>query len=67
MFGPDGVRAFVTNPAANSLSVIDVASRSVIKTLAMDGQPNGLVFRPAARWGSSQASQTSLSSSSSGW
>jgi hypothetical protein len=44
-----------------------VASRSVIKTLPMDGQPIGLVFRPGGRWGSSQATQTSLSSSSSGW
>lgn len=67
VFGPDGVRAFVTNQGANSLSVIDVASRSVIKTLPMDGQPIGLVFRPGGRWGSSQATQTSLSSSSSGW
>lgn len=47
VFAPDGARAFVTNQQDDSLSVVDVAARSVIKTLPIDGQPNGLVFRSA--------------------
>lgn len=45
-FAPDGQTAFVTNQHANSLSVIDVATRTVTRTLMMEGEPNGLVFRP---------------------
>jgi YVTN family beta-propeller protein len=44
-FSPDGATAFVTNQAAGTVSVVDVASRSLRKTLTVGDKPNGLVFR----------------------
>jgi YVTN family beta-propeller protein len=46
-FSDDGQTAYVTNQLAASVSVIDVAGRSVVKTIPVGAKPNGLVFRPA--------------------
>jgi YVTN family beta-propeller protein len=45
-FSADGSTAFITNQAANSLSVIDVVGKAVRATVALGQKPNGLVFRP---------------------
>lgn len=44
-FSGDGLTAFVTNQAANNISVIDIASRTVRTTIPVGQKPNGLVFR----------------------
>jgi YVTN family beta-propeller protein len=46
-FSDDGQTAYVTNQLAASVSVIDVASRSVVATIPVGSKPNGIVFRPA--------------------
>lgn len=45
-FSPDGARAFVTNQMDDSLSVIDLAMRSVLQTIPTGAHPNGLAVRP---------------------
>ncbi|MBZ4329690.1 MULTISPECIES: YncE family protein [Myxococcaceae] len=44
-FSADGATAFVTNQAAGTLSVVEVATRTIRKTLTVGTKPNGLVFR----------------------
>ncbi|MCY1024014.1 YncE family protein [Pyxidicoccus sp. MSG2] len=44
-FSSDGATAFVTNQTAGTLSVVDVATRTIRKTLTVGTKPNGLVFR----------------------
>lgn len=44
-FSADGATSFITNQTAGTLSIVDVASRTVRKTLTVGTQPNGLVFR----------------------
>lgn len=44
-FSSDGQTAFVTNQSAATVSVIDVAGKSVRATVQVGGKPNGLVFR----------------------
>jgi YVTN family beta-propeller protein len=44
-FSPDGATAFITNQTAGTLSVVDVASRTLRKTVTVGTKPNGLVFR----------------------
>lgn len=46
VFSPDGARAYVTNQQDDSLSVIDVAMRSVLQSVPTGVHPNGLVLRP---------------------
>jgi YVTN family beta-propeller protein len=41
---PDGRRAYVTNAKANELTVIDVASRTILSTLAIGTDPDGLAW-----------------------
>ena len=48
-FSPDGERGFVTNQLASSVSIFDVATRALIKTMPTAKLPNGIVFRPAPR------------------
>jgi len=48
-FRGDGKFAYVTNQVANTLSVIDVESRSLVQTLPIGQKPNGLVWRAASR------------------
>ena len=40
-FSPDGKFAFVANGTSNDVSVIDVSSKSVVKTIAVDSEPVG--------------------------
>jgi YVTN family beta-propeller protein len=47
VFSPDGQTAYVTNQHADTVSVIDMASRAVVDTIAVGSKPNGMVFRPA--------------------
>ena len=42
---PDGSRAWVTNQADDSVSVIDTASREVVATVSVGAAPNGIVYR----------------------
>ena len=44
-FSPDGAKAYVTNQTANTVAVVDVAAKAVMKTIAVDAKPNGIVFR----------------------
>jgi YVTN family beta-propeller protein len=46
-FSDDGQTAYVTNQLASTVSVIDVASRSVTATIEVGAKPNGIVFRSA--------------------
>jgi YVTN family beta-propeller protein len=39
-------RAYVANFASNSVSVIDTSSNTVIYTIAVGTQPNGIAFTP---------------------
>jgi YVTN family beta-propeller protein len=43
---PDGTRLYVTNQAANSVSVIDVATHALITTIPVGVQPFGIAVRP---------------------
>jgi YVTN family beta-propeller protein len=42
-------RAFVTNAADNALSVVDLARRQVVRTIAVGGSPHGLRMSPDRR------------------
>jgi YVTN family beta-propeller protein len=43
---PDGTRAYVTNSADNSVSVIDTASNTVTATVAVGTNPTGVAITP---------------------
>lgn len=45
VFSGDGKTAYVTNQMASTVSVIDIATQSVTKTIAVGQKPNGLVWR----------------------
>jgi YVTN family beta-propeller protein len=44
-FSGDGKWAYVSNQMENTVSVIDVAQRTTVKTLAVGVKPNGMVWR----------------------
>jgi len=44
-FSADGTTAYVSNQAAGSVSVINLASRAITKTIAVGTKPNGMLFR----------------------
>jgi YVTN family beta-propeller protein len=44
-FNSDGTKAFVTNQGAGTVSVIDVATHIVSKTIAVGTKPNGIVIK----------------------
>ncbi len=44
-FSGDGTTAYVSNQAANTVSVIDVRTRQNKKTLAVGAKPNGMAWR----------------------
>lgn len=46
-FSGDGKTAYVTNQIANTLSVIDVATKKVTATVDVGDKPNGMVWRAA--------------------
>tara|TARA_B110001454_G_scaffold219203_1_gene252128 strand:+ start:40871 stop:42760 length:1890 start_codon:yes stop_codon:yes gene_type:complete len=46
---PDETRAFVINGADNSVSVIDVQTKSVLKTIALDSEVDGAAGQPFGR------------------
>lgn len=45
-FDATGAKAYVTNQTAGTVSVVDVATRAVTKTITVGSRPNGIVFRP---------------------
>lgn len=45
VFTADGTKAYVSNQGANSVSIVDVASHSVLSTVNVGAKPNGLVLR----------------------
>lgn len=45
VFSADGTRAYVSNQFADTVSVIDVESRTVLTEIAVGKKPNGLLFR----------------------
>ena len=45
-FAPDGSRAYVTNQLSATVSIIDVATRTIVATVPVGKKPNGVVFRP---------------------
>lgn len=44
-FSPDGQVAYITNRGAGSLSVVNVASHTLIQTVQVGTKPNGVVYR----------------------
>lgn len=46
---PDGTRAYVTNLGSGTLTAIDVPSLSVVKTVALPAEPEGLDVTPDGR------------------
>lgn len=46
-FDPAGATLWVTNQDADTVSVVDVAARTVVATVPVGDKPNGLVYRPA--------------------
>jgi len=46
-FSGDGKTAYVTNQGANTVSVIDVATKKVTATIDVGEKPNGMVWRAA--------------------
>jgi YVTN family beta-propeller protein len=47
--GPESRRAFVTNAGDNTVSVVDLARMSVVKTIAVGRYPHGLRMSPNGR------------------
>ena len=45
-FNENGSTAYVSNQSAGSVTAIDVATHSVLETISVGAQPNGLLFRP---------------------
>ncbi len=45
-FSPDGTRAYIANQGGTNLSVIDMATLSVVDTIAVAGGPNGIAITP---------------------
>ncbi|HRN30242.1 MAG TPA: hypothetical protein PK890_11160, partial [Terrimesophilobacter sp.] len=43
---PDGTTAYVPNEGDNTVSVINVATRSVVDTIAVGTQPEWVAFSP---------------------
>lgn len=44
-FSSDGSKAYVTNQFADTVSVVDVASHTVVQAIAVGHNPNGVVYR----------------------
>lgn len=44
-FSGDGAKAYVTNQLAGTVAVVDVATKTVAKTITVGSKPNGIVFR----------------------
>ncbi len=44
-FNADKSKVYISNQNANSISVIDVATKAVLKTIAVGSKPNGILFR----------------------
>ena len=45
-FTSDGAKAYVSNQAAGTVSVIDVPTHTITASVSVGSKPNGLVFRP---------------------
>jgi YVTN family beta-propeller protein len=43
---PDRTQMWVTSTAAGSVSVVDLATRSVVKTISVGGSPKRIAFTP---------------------
>ena len=44
-FSGDGKTGYISNQTANTVSVIDVATHKVVKTINIGTKPNGMVWR----------------------
>ncbi|HYF03435.1 MAG TPA: YncE family protein [Patescibacteria group bacterium] len=44
-FNANKTKAYITNQSANTVSVIDVEAKNVLKTISVGSKPNGAVFR----------------------
>jgi len=49
-FSPDGMRAYVTNHTADTISVIDAPAKKVIKEIAVGREPTELCVSPDGKW-----------------
>lgn len=47
---PDGKELWVTFRFSKKVGVIDIASRKLVKTIAVDKSPHGIFFTPNASW-----------------
>lgn len=47
-FSSDGSRGYISNQGASTVTVIDVATHSVVATISVGADPNGIVFRLGA-------------------
>lgn len=44
-FSADGAKAYVTNQTAGTVTVVELATRSAVKSVTVGAKPNGIVFR----------------------
>lgn len=44
-FAPDGKTAYITNQTGGTMTIVDVASHALIKTMAVGAKPNGIAYR----------------------
>jgi YVTN family beta-propeller protein len=45
-FSASGAKAYVTNQLAGTVTVVDTAARTILKTITVGAKPNGILFRP---------------------
>jgi len=46
VFSPDGRYAYVLQPTSNSITVLDVAARTIVGTIGVGSYPNGIAISP---------------------
>ena len=46
IFSNDGQIIFISSCSSNTISIIDANTNLLIKTIAIDGEPNGITFVP---------------------
>jgi YVTN family beta-propeller protein len=45
VFSADGAKAYVTNQLGGTVTVVDAATRTALKTISVGAKPNGILFR----------------------
>ncbi|NVO12426.1 MAG: autotransporter domain-containing protein [Rhodoplanes sp.] len=50
VFSPDGRYAYVVNAGSNSVTVLDVAARTIVATIGVGNYPNGIAISPDGQY-----------------